>query len=82
MSGTITSNAGIERVSSIASVKHDMSTPITLPVKHDDVVLERVRRARIDSARQAEMSIREGLYEYRKAVIWSALMTTTILMEA
>lgn len=82
MSATITSNEGINRISSIASVKQDTSSPIVLPAENDEIVFERIRRARIDSARQAEMSIREGLYDYRKAVIWSALMTTTILMEA
>jgi hypothetical protein len=82
MSATITANSGLDRVSSIHSVKQDANTPITLPVEHDAVVLERIRRARIDSARQADMPVRDGLRQYRRAVIWSALMTLTILMEA
>lgn len=43
---------------------------------------DKIRKAREDFGRQAAMSVREGLRTYRWAVIWSALMTLTVVMES
>ena len=43
---------------------------------------ERIERAKQDAAIQASLSVREGIRKYRDAVLWSALMTFTVAMEA
>ena len=42
----------------------------------------RVERAKQDAAVQASLSVRAGIHKYRDAVLWSALMTLTVAMEA
>jgi hypothetical protein len=46
-----------------------------------DDLNDRIERAQEDAKRQAEMPVREALSKYRGAVLWSALMTLTIVME-
>jgi hypothetical protein len=48
---------------------------------NDDSMTDRIDRAREDAKRQAEMPVKEALHKYRGAVLWSALMTLTIVME-
>jgi len=46
-----------------------------------DDLNDRIERAQEDAKRQAEMPVKEALHKYRGAVLWSALMTLTIVME-
>jgi hypothetical protein len=47
----------------------------------NDDLSDRIERAQEDAKRQAEMPVKEALHKYRGAVLWSALMTLTIVME-
>ncbi|OCF32083.1 hypothetical protein I316_06239 [Kwoniella heveanensis BCC8398] len=44
--------------------------------------LEQLHRAREDLEQQKGLTVKQGLLRYRGAVMWSALMTLTIVMEA
>jgi hypothetical protein len=46
-----------------------------------DDLNDRIERAQEDAKRQGEMPVKEALHKYRGAVLWSALMTLTIVME-
>jgi hypothetical protein len=70
--------------------KVDSTIPDTEKVDTDTTVLpydsdnlnDRIERAQEDARRQAEMPVKVALHKYRGAVLWSALMTLTIVMEA
>lgn len=73
-----------------------MSQPKTLPIMTKDAtdigVLAvdsdnptndiRIERAKQDAAVQSSMPVREGMRKYRDALMWSALMTLTVVMES
>jgi hypothetical protein len=73
-----------------APSKVDSTIPDTEKVDTDTTVLpydsdnlnDRIERAQEDARRQAEMPVKVALHKYRGAVLWSALMTLTIVMEA
>ena len=74
----------------MSSPKVDSTIPDTEKVDTDTTVLpydsdnlnDRIERAQEDARRQAEMPVKVALHKYRGAVLWSALMTLTIVMEA
>ena len=74
----------------MSAPKVDSIIPDTEKVDTDTAVLpydsdnlnDRIERAQEDARRQAEMPVKVALHKYRGAVLWSALMTLTIVMEA
>lgn len=44
--------------------------------------MDRIERAKQDAAIQASLNVRQAIHKYRDAVLWSALMTLTVAMEA
>jgi hypothetical protein len=66
---SIVTDSNIIRTASIVSGKGESASATVLPIEHDEVTSERIRRARIDAQRQAGMPVKQGLTEYRRAVI-------------
>jgi SP family general alpha glucoside:H+ symporter-like MFS transporter len=74
----------------MSASKVDSTVPDTEKLDTDTTVLpydsdnlnDRIERAQEDARRQAEMPVKVALHKYRGAVLWSALMTLTIVMEA
>lgn len=57
--------------------KNDISVDVEALPSSENVThnMERIERAKLDSAMQAELTVKEGIRKYRDAVLWSALMT-------
>jgi hypothetical protein len=74
----------IQPVVEAPAIKKDGDFDVEVNVLADGTLhnAERIERAKQDAAVQASLSVREGIHKYRDAVLWSALMTLTVAMEA
>ena len=61
--------------------KEKVDTEVNVLGFSGDDLNDRIERAQEDAKRQAEKPVKVALHKYRGAVLWSALMTLTIVME-